>query len=109
MTNRRDKIIKIRRVVFTTLLIFVPIILIILPKDFFDQGQSLSLFVLFGVGEYVYSTGMTRAIMHLIHLDFESAWSYNKLSFIVFPLLSLLWLKMFLDQIGKTPKLLRKL
>jgi hypothetical protein len=29
---------------------------------------------------------MTRAIQHLIHFDFEGAYSYNKLAFIVFPM-----------------------
>jgi hypothetical protein len=37
--------------------------------------------------------GMTRAVQHLIHLDFETAYHFNKLSFVVFPLLigMILW------------------
>ena len=37
-----------------------------------------------------YGCGMTRAIMHLIHLDFKEAYQYNKLSFVVFPVLTFL-------------------
>lgn len=35
-------------------------------------------------------------MIHLIHLDFEGAWQYNKLSFIVLPLLALAWAQAFL-------------
>ena len=68
----------------------LPIFLLVLPKNYFDQGQSISLFALLGVENY-YSEGMTRACMHLIHLDFEGAQSYNALSFVVLPLLILVW------------------
>ena len=36
---------------------------------------------------------MTRALKHLICLDFEGAWGFNKLSFIVLPLLIFGWAK----------------
>jgi len=35
---------------------------------------------------------MTKAIQHLIHLDFEGAYTYNKLSFVVAPILIFLWI-----------------
>ena len=31
--------------------------------------------------------GLTRGMMHLIHLDFVGAYNYNKLSFLILPLL----------------------
>lgn len=68
----------------------VPVVLLCLPATFFDHGKSISLFELAGVEDY-YSKGMTRAVMHLIHLDFSIAWEYNKLSFIVFPLIAWVW------------------
>ena len=40
-----------------------------------------------------YACGMTRAIQHLIHLDFSIAYDYNKLSLVVLPLLSFSYLK----------------
>lgn len=61
------------------------LLLLWLPKDFFDDGQSICVSVVF-FDTKCYGCGMTRAIQHLIHLDFEQASHYNKLSFIVFPL-----------------------
>ena len=59
--------------------------LMILPVDYFDEGQSICLSVLLADTK-CYACGMTRGIQHLIHGDFAGAWSYNKLSFLVFPL-----------------------
>lgn len=79
-------------------LLAIPITLWVLPSDFFDTGQSISLFAWFGVEDLMYSTGMTRAIMHLMHFDFTRAMEYNKLSFIVLPLLIIYWLKLLLQE-----------
>lgn len=68
----------------------VPVTLWVLPSSFFDTGTSLSLFEFVGVKDYI-SKGITRACMHLIHFEFETAWSYNKLAFIVMPMISFLW------------------
>jgi hypothetical protein len=73
-------------------LICLPLILIILPADFFDEGQSLCLSVLF-FDTTCYGCGITRAIQHLIHLDFAEASHFNKMSFVVLPLLIGLWFK----------------
>lgn len=80
------------------LLLSIPITLWILPSNFFDNGKSISIFALMGIEDYIYSTGMTRSIMHLMHFDFAGAIEYNKLSFIVLPLLFLLWLKLLLKE-----------
>ncbi|MFN0188449.1 MAG: DUF2752 domain-containing protein [Bacteroidia bacterium] len=77
-------------VVYFVGLLLIPLVLIILPVDFFDQGQSLCLSVLL-LDTQCYSCGMTRAIQHIIHLDFKSAYSLNKISFIVLPVLSIVW------------------
>ena len=45
-----------------------------------------------------YGCGMTRACMHLIHFDIQAAADFNKLSFIVVPLLGVMWLKLLLKQ-----------
>lgn len=60
-------------------------VLICLPADYFDHGKSVCLSVTFFDME-CYGCGMTRAIHHLIHLDFHAAWGFNRLSFIVLPL-----------------------
>ena len=36
---------------------------------------------------------MTRGVQHLLHLDFMSAAAFNRMSFVVLPLLVYLWLK----------------
>lgn len=74
-------------------LFIIPVFLIILPIDFFDNGNSICLSILF-FDQSCVGCGMTRAIMHLIHLDFAGAAEYNKISFIVFPLLLLIYIKM---------------
>lgn len=63
----------------------IGITLLILPASFFDEGQSVCLSVLF-FDVQCYACGMTRAVQHLIHFDFATAASYNKLAFIVVPL-----------------------
>ncbi|NLA25591.1 MAG: DUF2752 domain-containing protein [Bacteroidales bacterium] len=85
-----------------TFLLAIPITLWILPADFFDTGKSISIFALFGLQDYAYSTGITRSIMHLMHFDFAGAAGYNKLGFVVLPLLFLLWLKLLLKQFNIT-------
>ncbi len=67
-------------------LVFIAgIVLLILPADFFDTGQSLCVSVLLFDME-CYGCGMTRAIQHLIHLDIQEAYHFNKLAFAVLPL-----------------------
>lgn len=82
-------------------LVFTPIFLLAMPKDFFDSGKpTFSLFELLGVDGY-YSKGLTRGCMHLLHLDFEGAASFNKLSFVVVPLLLGLWITWTYQEIKK--------
>tara|TARA_R110001592_G_scaffold75225_1_gene227901 strand:+ start:79885 stop:80214 length:330 start_codon:yes stop_codon:yes gene_type:complete len=71
-------------------LIAVPIGLLLLPADFFDSGESVCLSVVL-LDQECYACGMTRGVQHLLHLDFMTAASFNRLSFIVLPLLILLW------------------
>lgn len=74
-------------------MIMIPVILIMLPADFFDHNEhSICLFTILS-GIECWACGMTRACMHLIHLEPSIAWTFNKLSFISFPLLSFVWAK----------------
>ena len=81
---------KIASAIYISGLGLLPFVLILLPADFFDKGQSICISVLL-LDTECYGCGMTRAIQHLIHLDFSAAAEFNKLSFIVFPMLSFLW------------------
>lgn len=67
------------------LVILTGIILLFLPANLFDNGQSICVSVLL-FDKQCYGCGMTRAIQHLIHFEFEKAYDFNKLSFIVLPL-----------------------
>lgn len=60
--------------------------LLLLPASYFDEGQSMCISVLL-FDKQCYACGMTRAVQHLIHFDFNTAASYNKLVFIVVPLI----------------------
>lgn len=79
------------------LIIIVPIVLLLLPADFFDGRESICLSKVF-FGFECYACGMTRACMHLIHLDFEEAYAYNMMSFIVLPLLAVIWIQWFIRE-----------
>jgi hypothetical protein len=86
--------------------VLLPLVLLVLPADFFDQGQSLCLSKLLA-GIECYGCGMTRAMMHLIHLDVQGAAGFNKLCFIVFPVLSVLWVQWFLKDYKRLQQALR--
>lgn len=79
------------------LIIILPIVLLLLPADFFDSGRSICLSQLL-FGFECPACGMTRACMHLIHLNFEDAFAYNMMSFIVLPLLAVVWIQWFLRE-----------
>ena len=74
--------------------VIFPIILLALPSDYFDTGQSICLSVLI-FKEECYGCGMTRALMHLVHFDVQSAIYYNALSLLVLPILMYVWARWF--------------
>ncbi|MEM7035610.1 MAG: DUF2752 domain-containing protein [Bacteroidota bacterium] len=86
---------------FAKLVVYVsvPIFLLLQPADYFDEGQSLSMFELMGIDGY-YSKGLTRGCQHLLHLDFEGAAAYNKLSFVALPVLASVWAFGFWRDLG---------
>ena len=73
---------------YLIILILVPIFLFLLPANFFDNGESICVSIVFFEKE-CFACGMTRAIQHLIHFDFSIAFEYNKLSILILPLLFL--------------------
>ena len=78
-------------------IVLVPVVLLLLPADFFDSGKSVCLSKIF-FDVQCYACGLTRGIMHLIHLEFEEAFAYNMLSFIVLPLLMVVWIQWFFKE-----------
>lgn len=78
--------------VFLLLWIAIPFVLWILPKTFFDDGESLCLSQVL-LDEECPGCGITRGLQHTMHFDFKQAWEFNKLSFIVLPILAFIWVK----------------
>ena len=76
----------------------------ILPADYFDKGQSICLSVLL-LHQKCYACGITKAIQHLIHFDFQTAWQFNKLCVIITPLLVVLWAEEFTKYLKKIKNL----
>lgn len=69
----------------------IPIGLLLLPADFFDNGKSLCLSQILLNKECI-GCGITRAIQHFIHFDFVAAWTFNKLVVIILPILIYVWI-----------------
>jgi hypothetical protein len=87
----KDKQLSFIQKALLILIMVAPLFLLIMPSNYFDTGESLCLSVrLFDI--QCFGCGITRAIMHLIHFEFSAAWSYNKLSFLVLPVLIMFWL-----------------
>lgn len=78
------------RKVYLGVLAGLPLVLILLPKTYFDHGRVKCVSVMLFDKECI-GCGITRAIQRLIHFDFAGAAQFNKLSFVVLPLLILLW------------------
>lgn len=88
---------------YLVLLFLIPLVLLVLPANFFDSGQSVCVSVLL-FDQECYGCGMTRAIQHMMHFDFSAAYEFNKLSIIVLPLLIFIWIM----EVLKIKKKLRK-
>jgi hypothetical protein len=72
-----------------------PVSFLFLRADFFDSGNSICLSqILFKTN--CLGCGMTRAIQHFIHFEFQTAINYNPLVMLVFPLLVYLWVSFFI-------------
>ena len=94
---------KSKYTIFLSGLLLLPLSLFTLPADFFDHGPPMCLSVLL-LDTQCYGCGMTRGIQHLLHLDFSAAASFNKLAFVVLPLLVFYWftqVRMALQRIRK--------
>lgn len=79
-------------------LITSPIVLLCLPSDYFDSEDGIIVCpsrLFFNVE--CPGCGMTRAMMHFIHLEFEEAVYFNMLSLVVMPLLGFIWVKWVID------------
>ena len=74
-------------------LLLFPVILWVLPVEFFNDGNGLSCPSQSLLGIECLGCGMTRAVMHFHHFDFLEAIYYNTLVVLIYPLLLWLWQK----------------
>ena len=74
------------------LLLIVPLVLWILPSDFFDgEGGIVVCPSRFFFDIECLGCGMTRAVMHLHHLELLDAVYYNAGVVLVYPVLVIIW------------------
>lgn len=95
----------IRSSITLIFLFIIPIIIVTLPENYFDTGKSICLSKLI-LNQECYACGLTRACLHLINLNFEKAFEYNMGSFIIFPLLCILWIFWIFQERKKISRLL---
>ncbi|MDR1725377.1 MAG: DUF2752 domain-containing protein [Bacteroidales bacterium] len=81
-----------RRILFFTFLL-LPFFLWLIPVEWLNEQHSLCLFRnIFGIK--CFGCGITRAVLSVLHFDFKTAFDYNKLIVIVFPLLLFVWIRL---------------
>lgn len=78
-----------RKIIFIVW-VCIPFFLLLLPANFFDEGQSICPSKLLLKKECP-GCGITRSVQHAIHFDFQIAWGFNKLIVVVLPLLVVFW------------------
>jgi len=86
---------KVFALVILGIMLVIPILLLMLPINYFDGKESICLSQLIFKTK-CYGCGMTKAIQHLIHFDIGNALKYNMLSIIVLPVLIYIWVKNFM-------------
>jgi hypothetical protein len=82
----------------------VPLVLLLLPANFFDKGRPICPSKVFFDVECL-GCGLTRGIMHLIHGDWQTAIYFNWLTIPVFFILAFNWILLFKGPLSRVFKL----
>jgi hypothetical protein len=69
----------------------LPIFLLIMPADYFDNGTAICPSKRF-LNLECPGCGMTRAVQHAIHFDWQSAWELNRGIVLIIPVLFILYI-----------------
>jgi len=88
-------IIRKNRVVYNLFRLFVimiPFFLYLVPLEWLVKQHTICIYKNI-TGRDCYGCGITRAVLSVLHFDFEKAFNYNRLIIIVFPLLIYIWIK----------------
>jgi hypothetical protein len=72
-------------------LLATPFVLWFLPANIFDESDVILCPSRLFFNIECFGCGMTRAIMHIHHLDFDDAVYFNRGSLFVYPALILVW------------------
>lgn len=91
-SNRSSQLKRGVELAFRIALLGVPLILLVLPSDFFDRGPVLCPSKRF-LGVDCPGCGLTRATQHFLHGEWDAALSYNPLVLVAVPILALLWFR----------------
>lgn len=83
------------------ILVIVPLCLLVMPAYSFDNGHYTICLLKIITGKDCWGCGLSRACMHLIHFDFAKASFYNKMSFVVLPILIGLYIGVLLKEYRK--------
>ena len=95
------RLVKYWRAVAVALL---PLALYFIPREsFFEHTHTLCLVHCF-TGEECWGCGMSRALLSLMYLDFESAWAYHRGVVVVAPVLAWLWVKWIVRLVCRADK-----
>jgi hypothetical protein len=78
-------------ILWLLVLVVSPLVLWLLPADFFNDGNGLSCPSESLLGIECLGCGMTRAVMHFHHFDFTEAVYYNLGVVVIYPFLIWLW------------------
>lgn len=101
---KRSKNRRLFSIIYFCGLLLAPIVLVILPANFFDHGPSICLSVVL-LDKTCIGCGMTRAFQHIMHLDFKAGYEFNKLCVIVFPIFFIVYLRELFKMYNKLFKL----
>ncbi|MFK8038017.1 MAG: DUF2752 domain-containing protein [Crocinitomicaceae bacterium] len=96
--------IKLKSSAILIVLLFLPLILLYLPADYFDTGGVTVCPSKRFLDIECLGCGITRGIQHTIHGEFEIGWQFNKLSPIVLAVLIYLWIKYFIQAVKALKK-----
>jgi hypothetical protein len=69
----------------------LPVFLLAMPADYFDYGAAVCPSKRF-LNLECPGCGMTRAVQHAIHFDWESAWKLNRGIVLIIPALFILYI-----------------
>ena len=93
----------IKAIIWLLVLIAIPLVLIILPSDYFDSGETICPSKRFLDLECL-GCGLTRGIQHTLHFEFETGWDYNKLSPFILLILIYYWAKLLIKNFRQLKK-----